>query len=375
MHSKPAFSVSFITLFFGLAGSTLIPMRGWAKVPDIAKSQWNDMQARSEWMNAHSWTGSDKEASPPLQAFVEVFTPSGEFSGFGEITIRFKSGYHPGAPVALDPSVKIHPGSARAKPEYAYVEVQGRRMFPEDTDSIRVWGIKGVPFDKSHWVFVLALGKLNVYSHFPGPAAQYFAHGEDGPESFRDSARYFGVDSLKRIFHLCPRAWAESWDDPLMGVLIFNASGDKEIAAGYAADWAHRSARRGQPTPKGKREEILAKRPYDYLLRAGLARTHCKQKQFQEAEKDLGVLRSLDSTYYQYYWVSAFCLESEGRYPESLHWYRKAAEMAPMDEGLRKDLRKTMEKIEKRAPEDRGYIREEKLPKAKSRYVPGNSGF
>lgn len=362
-------------MWFGLAGTALIPMPGWAKVPDIAKTQWNEMHQRTQMMQGMRWQGPEKEASPPVQAWVEVFSSGGEFSGFGEINIRFKSGSRPEAPYAIDPTAGIHPGSARAKPEYAYVELQGRRMFPQDTDSIRVWGITGVPFGKSHWVFALARGKINAYAHFPGPSALYFSHGDGGHASLRDSAAYFGADSLKKLLRFLPRAWAESDEDPLMGVLIHNAAGEKEAGAGYTADWGHRYAREGQSTPLGKRDEILAKRPLDYLLRAGLARTHCKQKLFREAEKDLAVMRDLDSTSYQYYWLTAFCRESEGRIPESLPWYRKAAEMAPTDEALRKDLRKATERIGKKVPESRDFIREEKIPRARNRHVPGNSGF
>ena len=354
-----------------IAAILLLSALSRGNVPPEARQMVNDMQMRQQLAFLGNYGSGSDGYLAPVRAYVEVFGKGAVLSGFGKVVVRIKAskcevGYRPGYG-------QPHPRSESIRPDFSYVELDEGRYFPEDTDSIKVWGIKGLPVGKTHWAFLLIKGKFNAYAHFPGNGAQYFTRGGGTDQSLPDSAACFGADSLRHQLRSLPRAWVESGKDPLFAASIFNSASEQEFAKGTLDEWNYSRIIKlwGKGgSAKSKVTDSATRYPSNYLLQVASARDLCDKKRFPEADERIAAAARLDSSYYGLYWARAYCLEAAGSSREALSFYRKAAQFSPLDGNLRKELRGKLDALEKKIPEPAAYRSMEKLPKPEMRILP-----
>ncbi len=317
-------------------------------------SQMETTRQRSGMVRQFTQSTDSEDYLPPVTAYIEVFPKQGENAqGYGMVSIKLKAREVEFEPINGEKKIR-DPESK--KPSYSYAELSGHRYFPEDTDSIRVWGLRGYPLSK-HWVFLLAEGKVNAYGHYPGNFPRYFAKGKPGMSMPPDSNQTFGGDSLRNLLKPYPRAWAEAKDNPVHAVKIFNEISDKEMTLSAQGSLTHQNAIRDWFSTSERLNQILEKYPNDYLALISRAHLLCKSKKFSEAQKDLAVAQDLDSAYYLLPWTQAYCDEIRGDSSMQLAHLYQANHYAPYTWDQRKKAESQIKDLEKSATNASQYWR------------------
>lgn len=340
--------------------------------PQLGVDMVNQMQERSMYsaMNLQAFPLTDANADlPPVMAYIEIFPKQGDMAmGYGMVRIKLRPSDVEFMPVKGEKKFRDPESKG---PSYSYIELSGQSYLPKDTDSIRVWGLRGYPHFK-RWVFLLAEGKVNAYGHYPGNFPRYFAQGKPGLSMPPDSSQVFGRDSLRNLVKTCSRAWAEARKNPILAVKIFNDASEKEITSSAPASLLHMDILRDLAPSMKRVDKILEKYPHDYLARVSRVRSLCKAKKFSEAQQDLALARNLDSAYYLLHWTQAYCEEMRADSSSQLAHLYRTNHYAPYSWDNREKAESQIKVLEKSAAKGSLYWR---VPKTRKPPKPMGTAY
>ena len=260
-----------------------------------ARQFQNQIMSQMQQRQMYSFNYSDfsaHEAVPPLPAFIKVFAPNGNSEGMGHL-------------YAL--------AGVNGKPQLTWVEIAGKRYFPEDTDSIRVWDLPGIPKGKN-WIFAMAKGRYDAYTFNPGFGVQgYVLHSQDSAGGL-DETRWKAPDTL--------------WPGLPQTSQLEAGKGDEVMAIRLANESNYRAGSTQYPNLLTDAESL------------------CKRKKFGEAAALLAKAKAWDPHYPRLDSQIGFCREQQGDIPAALEAYRRALRFAGQDADFREDLEKKISKLE-----------------------------
>lgn len=225
-----------------------------------------------------------------------------------------------------------------------WIDLQGMRYYPENTDSITIQGIKGYPA-RGQWNFTLTEGKICAFSSLPFGALDSAWEGGQGYALAKKSERKSFRERLKAV----PEAY-EAWiEDPLWAIKHFNAA----IPATLAKDFDYEASDDPHfPSEDGIHEKRMMRRieknANDTYALGRLAELHCHFGEYDKAEKALTALRLLDENHFRYLLVKAYCTEKRGDPETANALYRLAYPVVPpfMVAPISNDVKLSQEKVE-----------------------------
>ena len=231
---------------------------------------------------------------PPLQAFIRVHSAAGKVEGMGMLEVLY--------------------GKDSFKPRLAFVELTGRRYFPEDTDSIQVWDITGIPKDR-YWVFVMAKGPISIFTCHPGKMVEKFTRVPPDSSAWLNVEGWKHIDTISARFPTGNRPAREAArGDRVMAFRIYNEGEQKR-------------------SPNG------------YITLLDRAESLCGERKFSQAEPLLATLRSRDPHYPRLHYIEGQCKERQGD-RTATEAYRLALRYCGFDVRMRDDIEKRLRKLE-----------------------------
>lgn len=277
---------------------------------------------------------------PAVHAYVRIFSPRGIKAGYGTVSIE-NSRMKMGNPFrGARPRRRVPP-----LPQFSFVQLGQERFLPEDTDSITVWDVTGIP-DSSAWIFRLADGRIGAYAYFPGRYVQVFTLGNPAKPPVRDTNSQLAFEDLKRRLRQVPRAYLEWENDPMKAVHLFNAAREEEFGSGSdSAVEFYRRLRDEDRIGQFSLQDTLMVRPSDMLVRLASARMHCRLGRHVQAREDLAAAKRIDAGYYLLAWVEGLCEEMKGDPQHARQLYTQALEYAPSGGPFRSQVSEALAKL------------------------------
>lgn len=271
--------------------------------------------AQPQWVRDKVWQGMNNPghfssrpdpeaaASQSMVTYLQVFSKTAPFEGFG--------------------SIRLEPKNPLSGNDYqVFIELEDRRIFPDMTDSIIAFQRVGIS-DSDQWLFRKIEGKVSTFSDLPlGPSK--FMSIDGGPR------KKISAKDLESLFATSPLAYAHIEIDREFAIRLFNRYGKRDtfnpdklsvkdyrriFLADSVGHWEMAKIKKGDP--EGFIELLTRTR---YL---------CKQGKVGEAKGNIEKLKSLLPGFYAIHSVEGRCLEAADNPAEALLSYRMARSSAP----------------------------------------------
>lgn len=247
-------------------------------------------------------------------------------SGFGAVEVRqgWKFDFVAGR---IEPGDDVNLDSCRYQGYDCYwVNLAGKKYYPENTDSISVNGYPGRP-EGGTWRFRVEEGAITAFSRLPGGSPDSVHHGGRGFSLAKGKDRKKFRDHLREV----PEAHAAWNADPLGALRQFNRAPEAERVSDTSYKGASDDAEfpaQGNLFP-GDFEKRVARNANDVFALGRLSEHHCARQEYVKAAGYAEKIRGINPDHFRYHLVRAYCEEKQGNRDAAIQQYEISARTAP----------------------------------------------